>query len=275
MPINWSLEALKWKLLLKNKEKISFIVAIKAVLSGASISAVSPNRIGDYFGRIFVLKNTKFWEGVFITLIGSYAQTITTLIFGGIALFWFIAPSLLSAENIDSIKLIYFQYAYFIFLSILIVLYFRISIIVNLVPQKWIKIHKYVNIFIKFKFKQLSIALLISILRYVVFSLQFYILLLAVGINFINLVDGLLITSAIFLINTIRPSIALLEVGIRGSVAIFVLGLFLANKQYSLQLDSAALLASSILWLINIILPAIIGLFFIKDLRFFKIKSTK
>lgn len=275
MPINWSLEALKWKLLLKNKEKISFIVAIKAVLSGASISAVSPNRIGDYFGRIFVLKNTKFWEGVFITLIGSYAQTITTLIFGGIALFWFIAPSLLSAENIDSIKLIYFQYAYFTFLSILIVLYFRISIIVKLVPQKWIKIHKYVNVFIKFKFKQLSIALLISILRYVVFSLQFYILLLAVGINVINLVDGLLITSAIFLINTIRPSIALLEVGIRGSVAIFVLGLFFANKQYSLQLDSAALLASSILWLINIILPAIIGLFFIKDLRFFKIKSTK
>jgi len=275
MPINWSLEAIKWKLLLKNKEEISFFVAIKAILSGASISAVSPNRTGDYFGRIFVLKKTKFWEGVFITLIGSYAQTITTLIFGGMALFGFIAPSLLSTENVDSNKLIYFQYAYFTILTILIVLYFRISIIVKLVPQKWIKIHKYVNIFIKYKFNQLSTTLSISILRYLVFSFQFYILLFAVGINFLNPFEGLLVTSAIFLINTIRPSIALLEVGIRGSVAIFVMGLFLANKEYNFHIDNAMLLASSLLWLINIILPAIIGLFFIKDLRFFKTISTK
>jgi hypothetical protein len=274
MPLNWSLEALKWKLLLKKKEKVSFGLALKAILSGASISAVSPNRTGDYLGRIFVLKETKFWEGVFITIIGSYAQTITTLLFGGIALFGFLAPALISSESVDSSRLFIFQYAYFIILSILILLYFRISIISRIVPQKWKRFHKYVNIFIKFKFNELSTALSISILRYIVFSIQFYILLIAVGINFLYPFDALLLTSAIFLINTIRPSIALLEIGIRGSVAIFVLNLFLTENQINLHLDNAILLASSLLWLINIIIPAILGLFFIKDLRFFKPKNN-
>lgn len=275
MPINWSLEALKWKLLLKKKEHVPFFVALKAIFSGASISAVTPNRTGDYFGRIFVLKKTKFWEGVFITLIGSYAQTITTLLFGGIAIFGFIAPSLLTSENVDGHRLIYFQYAYFSILTILIILYYRISLIAKLVPHKWIKVSNYVNIFIKFKFKELSIALLISILRYLVFSTQFYILLFAVGIDFLSPYQAMLFTSAIFLINTIRPSIALLEVGIRGSVAIFVMGLFLGNNDTNTHLENSVLVASSILWMINIIVPAIIGLLFIKDLRFFKQTSEK
>lgn len=275
MPLNWSLEALKWKLLLKKKEEITFFVALKAIFSGASISAVSPNRTGDYFGRIFVLKETRFWEGVFITIIGSYAQTITTLIFGGIALFSFLAPALLYSDNIESSRLMFFQYAYVIALTILIALYFRISLISKLVPKKWIRVHKYVNIFIEYKFNQLSTALVISILRYIVFSIQFYILIFAVGIDFLSPFEGLILTSSIFLINTIRPSIALLEIGIRGSVAIFVLGLFLNNIGHPLHLDNAILLASSLLWLINIILPAIIGLFFIKDLRFFKTKNPR
>ncbi len=270
MPINWSLEALKWKLLLKNKEEISFGLSLKAIFSGASISAVSPNRTGDYFGRIFVLKGTKFWEGVFITIIGSYAQTITTLLFGGMAVFAFLTPALVSNENLDSSRLLIFQYTYVILLSIFILLYFRISLISKMIPPKWKRIHKYVNIFINYKFNQLFTALSISILRYIVFSFQFYLLLIAVGINSFSPFEALLFTSSVFLINTIRPSIALLEIGIRGSVAIFVLNLFLSETEINLYLENAVLLASSLLWLINIILPAIIGLFFIKDLRFFK-----
>ncbi len=273
MPLNWSLEALKWKYLFKNKEKVPFLLAVKAVLSGASISAVSPNRTGDYFGRVFVLKETGFWEGVFITLIGSYAQTITTLFFGGLALFGFLAPNLINNLGVDSHQLLVFQYGYFILFALLVLFYFRISIISKLVPQSWGKINKYVNIFIKYKFNQLFTTLIISILRYIVFSIQFYILLFAVGIDFLSPFEGLIFISSIFLINTIRPTIALLEVGIRGSVAIFVLVLFLSPSHSNTHIENAVLLASTLLWLINIILPAILGLFFIKDLRFFKAKS--
>lgn len=271
MPINWSLEAIKWKYIIKTKEIISFSTAIKAVLSGATISAVSPNRTGDYFGRVFVLKKTTFWEGVFITLIGSYAQTITTLLFGGIAFFSLFAPNMVTYEYISQSQLALFQNLFFISLAIVVVLYFRISLLSGIFPSKWKKTHKYVDIFRKYSFKQLSITLLISIIRYGVFSLQYYIILVAVGFTDLSLFTGMSIVSAIFLLNTIRPSIALLEIGIRGSVAIFVFGLYYG---FDTQSDNAIFTASTIIWLINIILPALLGLLFIKDLRFFKSKES-
>ena len=60
---------------------------------------------------------------------------------------------------------------------------------------------------------------------------------------------------------TITPTITIAEIGVRGSVAIFVLGLFSSN-------DIAILSSTTILWLINLIIPAIIGSFFIFSLKF-------
>ena len=132
------------------------------------------------------------------------------------------------------------------------------------------KIHEYVDVFKKYNFSQLSITLLFSFFRYLVFSLQYYIILKAVGMDDFTLINGLRIISVIFLLNTLRPSIALLEIGIRGSVALFVFGLYVGfNSQY----DTEILAASSFIWLINIILPALVGIIFVKDLKFFKTKK--
>ena len=270
MPLNWSIEALKWRYILQNKEKISVLLAIKAVFSGATISAVSPNRIGDYLGRVFVLKKTKFWEGVLITLIGSYAQTLVTLIFGGIVFFSFIGPKMIEYNYLSSMQSEVIRYVLVIGLLIGIVFYFRISLLVRIIPLKWKRVHKYVEIFKQYTSKQLSITLLFSTIRYFVFSVQFYLLFLAVGLSEISFITGLGLISGIFLINTLRPSIALLEIGIRGSVAVFVFGLYFG---FETNLDNAVFTASTLIWLINIILPAIIGLFFVKDLRFFKSKK--
>ncbi len=267
MPLNWTLEAIKWRYLLKDTEDISIATALKAVLSGTTISAVSPNRTGDYLARVFVLNKTSFWHGVLITLIGSYAQNIVTLFFGGIAFFGLFAPALLRNEYISVESLQYFRIAFFTLLTIVIFLYYKISILSSIIPSKWTKIHKLVKIFTQFKFKKLSFALLISSLRYLLYSIQFYIIIIAVGFTDIGLIKGLAVVSSIFLLNTIRPSIALLEIGIRGSVAIFVFGLLYGFKN---DYQNSVFAASTIIWLINIVLPAIIGLFFIKDLKFFK-----
>ena len=267
MPLNWSLEAFKWQFLLKDTEDISFKRALKAIFSGTTISAVSPNRTGDYLARVFVLDKTSFWHGVLITLIGSYAQNIVTLSFGGLAFFGIFANGLVESGTISSDLLFYFQCLFFVLLAISVVLYFRISLLTNVIPKKWTRIHKIVSIFKEFKFTKLSITLLISTSRYLIYSLQYYLILLAVGFKDLTLFQGLALTSAIFLLNTIRPSIALLEIGIRGSVAIFVFGLYYG---FDADYQTAIFSASSIIWLINIVFPAIIGLFFINNLKFFR-----
>ncbi len=270
MPINWSLEAIKWKYLLKIKEKISFWLSMKAVLVGTTISAVSPNRTGDYFARVFVLKKTRFWEGVLVTLVGSFAQTLTTLLFGSIAFFSLFSHKLVELAYITEFQLYLIKILFLFGIIFSIIIYFRISLLGKFIPSKWRKTKQYINILTRFSFKELSIALAFSTFRYTIYSLQFYLLLLASGIENLPLFIGFGLTSSIFLLNTIRPSIALLEIGIRTSIAIFVFSLYFG---FDSNIDNGVFAASTLIWLINIILPALIGLLFIKDLKFFKTQN--
>jgi len=270
MPLNWSLEAIKWKYLLKVKENISFWLSMKAILVGTTISAVSPNRTGDYFARVFVLKKTRFWEGVLVTLVGSFAQTLTTLLFGSIAFFTLFSHKLVELEYITEFQLSIIKTAFFVGIIISIIVYYRISLLSRFIPSKWRKVRQYINILQRFSFKELSIALAFSTFRYTIYSLQFYLLLLASGIENLPLFIGFGLTSSIFLLNTIRPSIALLEIGIRTSIAIFVFSLYFG---FDSNLDNGVFAASTLIWLINIIFPALIGLLFIKDLKFFKTQN--
>ncbi len=63
MPLNWGIEAQKWRYIMEPKEEISFWRASKGVLAGASVSSLSPNRIGDFLGRVFVLKKNHLSTG--------------------------------------------------------------------------------------------------------------------------------------------------------------------------------------------------------------------
>ena len=70
---------------------------------------------------------------------------------------------------------------------------------------------------------------------------------------------------------TIIPTIALTEIGIRGSISMYVFkhhfdALGLWNSEFSLGVVSA----SSMLWLINLIFPAIAGTIFVFSLKFFR-----
>ena len=67
----------------------------------------------------------------------------------------------------------------------------------------------------------------------------------------------------IFLFMTLTPTIALTEIGIRGSIAVLVLGIFSNNI-------IGILSSTVVLWIINLIIPAIIGSLFIFNLNFFK-----
>ena len=59
MLLNWSLEALKWKELTKAYHKMSFSEAFRSVISGVSTSFITPNRIGDFIGKLSYLPKGK------------------------------------------------------------------------------------------------------------------------------------------------------------------------------------------------------------------------
>ncbi|HET9430922.1 MAG TPA: hypothetical protein VFO70_07085, partial [Chitinophagaceae bacterium] len=55
MLANWSLEAIKWKISVRPIQEISFFRSFKAVLSGISFSVSTPNRVGEYLGRVLYM----------------------------------------------------------------------------------------------------------------------------------------------------------------------------------------------------------------------------
>ena len=259
MFLNWLVEALKWRYMISKIENISIMTAYRAVFTGITVSTFTPNRIGEYGGRVFCLEKGDRIKAVFITVLCSMSQLLVTILFGSISLF-ILFDEILIDKTFLSVSLLILLNLFLLFS------YFNISHIVNFLGKfKLIKsFKKYLEVLVMYNYKDLIIAFIYSNTRYFIFSLQFIILLHVFGIN-ISFMDAILSVMLIFFFITITPTITIAEIGVRGSVAIFVLGLFSSN-------DIAILSSTTLLWLINLIIPAIIGSFFIFSLKLFRSK---
>ena len=259
MFLNWLVEALKWRYMISKIENISIMTAYRAVFTGITVSTFTPNRIGEYGGRVFCLDKGDRIKAVFITVLCSMSQLLVTILYGSISLF-ILFDEILIDKTFLSVSLLILLNLFLLFS------YFNISHIINFLGKfKLIKsFKKYLEVLVMYNYKDLIIAFIYSNTRYFIFSLQFIILLHVFGIN-ISFMDAILSVMLIFFFITITPTITIAEIGVRGSVAIFVLGLFSSN-------DIAILSSTTLLWLINLIIPAIIGSFFIFSLKFFRSK---
>ena len=273
-PINQILEAVKWKYLISKLENISVWTATKAVLTGISVSMFMPNRVGDYLGRVFVLKTANRIQAVLVTIIGSISQLLTTIIYGSLAVLFFfpwywdmdvqLNVWIYSGLLLGTIVMIFISvFAYLNFASFS-------DIIKRISGRFYERIRKYTEVFSLYDSKNLLLVLLISGLRYIVFSFQFYLLLKAFQVP-VNYYAAIILIGVIYLLMTIIPTIALTELGVRGSVSLYVFALYLeAFGLWNEQTSLGVLSATSLLWLINLALPALLGVIFIYSLRFFR-----
>jgi hypothetical protein len=70
---------------------------------------------------------------------------------------------------------------------------------------------------------------------------------------------------------TAIPTITLAELGIRGSISLYFIGLYFENfGTLTDKINIGIVSASSSLWLLNLALPALIGTIFVFRLNFFR-----
>src|ERR1044072_5406715 len=137
MIINWSIEALKWKISIQNVQPMSFSRTFRAVLSGVSFSVSTPNRIGEYLGRILYMEEGNRLRVISLTIVSSMSQLIITLLAGSAGLF-FIRKNMETGnmiEGLDSFWLQVLQYGVIIILLILTGIYFRLSLLTTVVDK--------------------------------------------------------------------------------------------------------------------------------------------
>ena len=266
MLLNWFLESLKWRFLISKIERVTIKRSVRAIFSGITVSAFTPNRVGEYAGRVFCLDKGDRIQAVLITVIGSMAQLITTIIFGliGVLLLPNLMPSfdLLLSDIIFAYPIMLFT---IILLNVLLVTLFLNASVFSILLSKFkflSKFTKYNEVFSFYNSSELLEVLLYSFARYIVFTTQFFILLHVFGVN-ISYEDSIILTTTMLFIISVIPTIAITEIGIRGSVAVLLFGLVSNNTVGILS-------ATFVMWVINLLLPALIGTVFIFTLKFFR-----
>lgn len=258
MIFNWTIEAQKWRLLLVGTEKFSLWKSLQSVLTGVAVSVITPNRIGEYMGRILYLRNVHKIQGITVTIIGSFAQLIITGFLGLIGVAYYI----LNVQNFSWLTILFI--ASLLFFTFLTYLFFNLHKLLDWTKGiKFIrKLRIYLEIVKRFNQRQLIKILLISTGRYLVYTLQF-ILLLKFFLVDINNVILLCTVWLIFWIMAILPTIAIAEIGIRGETALFFLAPLSTNH---LGIVSSTFM----LWFINLIIPSLIGCLFVYKMKLYK-----
>jgi hypothetical protein len=243
------------------------------VLGGLAVSVFTPNRVGEFLGRVFILKNTDPLKGIILTIVGSFSQLIVTIVFGTVAYVVF-APLYLSALINDSSWLVNGFSVTLVTLSLLLlVAYFNISVLHRisiLIPAKYAEKIKTAIDAIAACPKQLLLkVILLSTTRYLIFSTQFFLAIRLTGLNFTAL-QCMTVIPVIYLTLASIPTVALTELGVRGSVSVFLFGLLAGSSGLDASASLAVVSASTLIWLVNIALPSLAGVLVIFRLKFFR-----
>jgi hypothetical protein len=266
---NWGLEARKWQLLMKQLEPTKYFLAFKAVLSGVTLSLNMPNRIGEYGGRILYAKEGNRIKAISLSIAGSMSQLIITLLMGCVGLLFLINTQQFNVNSIMGLS--FFWIKIFLFLTagaafILLFIYFRISWLIKIIERipAFVKYASYISVLENFHAKVLLRLLSLSLVRFMVFVIQYILLLQVLDVE-INLVQGFCVISILFLVLAIIPSFAIADLGIRGKFSVELLTLYSAN--------TVGIIGTTFgIWFINLFIPAIAGSILILSTKIFKEK---
>jgi hypothetical protein len=246
LPVNLCLEAWKWQRLVATAERVSFAQAMSSMLSGIAVSILTPNRIGEYPARIMQLKEHDSSRLVSVSVLGACSQMLAMMIVGFVGLVYYYIAHPTTPYLLVTIGTGLFTLA-------LSALYFSFERWAPLIENiRWLrKLRLWARLLYRFSRSEQVSILGISILRFMVFTTQYWLLLHWQGI-LLPAFSGLLLCALFFWAMAIIPSIALAELGIRGTVSVFLF------KAYSPNVAGIAT-ATFVLWCMNLMLPALIG----------------
>ena len=246
---NWFFEYLKWDEVLKtSNSKTSLKIKINSFLAGIVTGFLTPNMIGNFIGRMFYFQRRERIPIILLTLFSNAAQFIASILFGFIALIWLGAPKVIAFENSDfylailSPILVLLMWAFFRFEKIKVGFINRMKIYKKSVPLMLNAKN--------FRFK----LMFFSLVRHGIFSLQYWLLLQAFGLEIGWEWFGWI--WQVFFWSTLIPSLWFGKLFIRESMALLILAPLTSEP-------SIVLFTSLILWSINQILPSLLGIPFI------------
>ncbi len=253
---NVYLQYWKWEVVCKNilgesnKKKI-----LLSLFYGLSAGSFTPARVGEYFGRAILFKDKPFLLVAVATLVDKFFFLIVIAFTGALA----------------SILFIHYYYHVTIFITAgLFILIFTLSYLIiylalnpgiwkNTIFEKFYSSGKLAALIknlsvIKKMDKNISYKLMfISLLFYLCVTFQ-YVLLAAAFSHQLNFVTYIWAGILVFFAKTIIPPVSIADLGIREGASVFFIKMLGGSASVGFN-------AAFFLFLINVLLPAVAGMF--------------
>jgi len=244
---NWFLEILKWKTLVSHIERISIWESVAQSLGGLTASLLTPNRVGEYGAKALYFEKYKRKQIVGLNFLGNSAQLITTLFFGLIGFSFFVIQFHIELPwyKIARMSIFLGMFGLFFFLGTR-QKRFQVK------GYSWKSLKNFIrNISHTIHLKNLSS----SISRYLIFSHQFYFLLLLFNAE-VSYITSMSAITAMYLITSIIPMLFIFDVIVKGSIAVWLFGYLQITE---LQILSVV----AVMWILNFVIPSVIGSYFV------------
>lgn len=241
--LNFFIEVIKWKSLVGLIERISLGEALKQSLTSLTVSLITPNRIGEYGAKALYFDRRERTRVVLYNFIGNFSQMSATLFFGSIGL-WVVY------EQLPSIDLSAFPWSGVGLLGATVI---TGGLLLGKLWKGFYSklISKFREVPGSLQFKVFAL----SIFKYLVFSHQFYFLLLIFGVE-LNYFLCMSLISISYLISSLIPGFVIFDWLVKGSVAVFIFSRFGVP-------DLLVLSITSVMWLLNFGLPSLVGTLFV------------
>ncbi|WP_068590009.1 lysylphosphatidylglycerol synthase domain-containing protein [Cochleicola gelatinilyticus] len=240
--LNWFFEILKWKTIASVVRHIPFKTALKQSLASLTVSLATPNRIGEYGAKAYFFPKKDRKKILLLTFFSNGMQLTATGCFGGIGLAYLLNKQVLTFSILNTllflvifVLLVVFGYLFkerdFLTKGLSIV---NVTAYIKQLPT---------NVTLK--------TILFSLIRYTLFSSLFLLTLWFFG-AVISWQEGMCLIFAMYLFVSAIPTLFVLDVVVRGGVAVWL---------FSLAGVSEIIVLSTVLlmWLLNFVIPAVWG----------------
>ncbi|RZJ65996.1 MAG: hypothetical protein EOO50_11315 [Flavobacterium sp.] len=240
---NRFLEILKWQNLVFSIRQISLPEATKQVLGALTAGLFTPNGIGEYGAKALYFEKPLARKIVFLNLVCNGIQMFLSVLFGIFGLLYFnVHFDIITAQTVLIIfGVVCGLFLVFFALKRFTIRGFSIEKIIHKINSLPKKIHRKNT--------------LLAVMRYAVFSHQYYLLFVMFGVDLPYILLMSAITSVYFLASSL-PTFQFLDFAVKGSVAVYFFGLLGVNEWITVFI-------ATLMWFLNVVLPVSIGSYYV------------
>ena len=254
MMLQWLTEAYKWKMLMSSSVNLPWRASLQMIFTGLSFSFITPFKSGEFIGRVMYLPTHKRAIGTAYTFYSSIIQFTVYSLLGACSLWLFdLDQQILKIPSSFKSGIIFLKLVS-VFIPIVCLIFFVTKGLFIHFFLSFNKLKKFTPLaqeFLAIRPSRTALVFVLTFLKCFIFIVQYWLIFTWLGIE-LSFVQVFMGVSIMVFALAVMPTISFVEIGLRWEFSFVIFSAFTPNLV-------GVTICTTIVWLLNIVLPAIIG----------------